>query len=129
MSSFLTLLPLEFLRHEPEQIVSFITSIRPLFNCSIIPYLLSDEELWRRFSFRDRELKWYLLFALSDTLQFASRMCVPLQSDSIVFAEKILKPLINDHPYFTRTLKHFSVASKNCEETLVKKGEIEISRF
>ena len=117
MTSFYTL-PLEYLTHEPELIVSFITSTRPFLNCSIVPIILSgapknklyetpDLSLWEKLAENDKNLKWYLLFALSDTLQFSSTMWIPDDTNLIVFSQRIFTPLIRNNPYFTRTLKHF----------------------
>ena len=99
MTSFYTL-PLEFLTHEPDLIISFITSTRPFLNCSIVPTILSDENLWAsKLSRSDHSLKWYRLFILSDTMQFASKMLLPQGSFARVFADRILSPLLQDqHP-------------------------------
>ena len=127
MTSFFTL-PLQFISHEPGDIVSFITSTRPFLNCSIIPIILSDSTcnnmidvdwdqnaprdkipLWQKLTQEDSDLKWYLLFSLSDTLQFASTIRGPQTANLTLFCQRILTPLIRDNPYFTRTLKHATV--------------------
>ena len=118
------LLPLKFLSHQPETILSFISSFRPIFNSSLTPALVGDSEkdlvtpveeeadppssLWEQLNERDETLKWYRLVALSDTLQFSPRMSMPDIADETHFALQILTPLIRDNPYFTRTLKQFS---------------------
>ena len=124
MSSFFTL-PIEFISHAPGDIVSFISSSRPFLNCSIVPCILSNKNtkdlsfashfngymqtgtLWQKLIDEDDDLNWYRFFILSDTLQFSSIMSIPHYSNSTLFTQKILTPLIRDNPYFTRTLKHF----------------------
>ena len=125
MITFFTL-PIEFLTHEPETIVSFITATRPFLNCSIVPTILSDsrtsflpttvhESIWEKLAFDDLNLKWYLLFSLSDTLQFASSMHIPDNSNATLFAQRI----IHSNPYFTRTLKHFSTSLQGSGLSLI----------
>ena len=116
MSSFYTL-PIEFLLDEPQTIISFITSTRSFFNCSIIPIILSETQkkfeyktLWEKLAENDtKDLKWHLLFYLSDTAQFSSRMSIPNETNFTLFCQRILSPLIRDTRYFTRTLKYFTL--------------------
>ena len=140
MTSFYTL-SINFITHEPSFILSFITSTRPFFNSSIVPSILSEETedsitertfdlwergwelnypfdnlLWEKLAAKDIQLKWYQLFILSDTLQFARGMWLPKNSKGTDFIEKILSPLLQNNFYFARTLKHFTTFSGNLAE-------------
>ena len=126
MITFFTL-PIEFLCHDHESILSFITSTRPFFNCSIVPALISDSRkcwsrdlypdgwtFWETFIKEDTDLNWYLLLAsYCHTLQFSSSMFMPNDCNSIIFAHKVLYPAIRFQPYFSRTLKHFRSSGDN----------------
>ena len=107
MPSFFTL-PIEFLAHEPCFIVAFVTTNRPLLNCSIVPSLLSNKTLWKSIS-GVHDWKFYHLFStFSHTTQFSSRMTVPARCNGALFFNLMFYPLLRHQPYFHKTLKHFS---------------------
>ena len=78
---------------------------RCIFSSSIIPQILSDENLCIRFLVGEKPWRWLKIFVLCDTMQFASFMFISASIDFIDYLVDVLLPLLLRRRYFQTTLR------------------------
>lgn len=101
---------LAFITHTYGATAAFLTCRNCIFNSSVIPELLSDEDLSSTYAGFLGALRWYEIFALSDTMQFASNMtfaATGMEPEELV--ENVLQPLLTTKRYFSTTLQSCSI--------------------
>jgi len=121
--------------HRPS-VVSFLTCLRYIFNSSVIPEILSNNDADELFDVlvtkcynRKQTSSWHRLFARSDTMQFSPTLIIPNEysaeassrtsassssvssneSPSHGFMEEILLPLKKNMRYFFCTLQRCEI--------------------
>jgi len=101
--------------HRPS-VVSFLTCLRYIFNSSVIPEILSNNEPELLQKIVTRYCKeasaWYRLFARSDTMQFSPTLIIPVNYRS-GFMEEILLPLKKNMRYFSCTLQRCEIGHRD----------------
>ena len=103
---------------------AFLASCHCIFSSSIIPEILSNEDLSRKLIMAHEDdhsaMKLLKMFALSDTMQFGSMMfCSGEDHHLQEFDSEILSPLLTTKRYFSSTLQRCTIHSTTLSQAIV----------
>ena len=101
---------------------AFLASCHCILSSSIIPEILSNEDLSRELIMTEdvhsSPMKLLKVFVLSDTMQFGSMMFCP-GANLQEFESEILTPLLKTKRYFSSTLQRCTIHSTTLSQSIV----------